>query len=251
MAMDIRYLFEQAAGKALDVLVPPQCPLCDEIVAVQGTFCAACFSTLRFIVEPCCDQCGMPFEYPLPVKICEQCELAPPHFARARAALRYDDGSRGLVLGLKYGNRMETASTLAPHMARIGARLLAETDLVVPVPLHPRRLRARGYNQAVLLARALTRRTGHRMLPDALRRLVNTPPLADLTAEERAQTVGTAFAAHPRHASTLRGARVLLVDDVLTSGATANACADALTAAGAASVFVLAAARAGHGLEEW
>ena len=250
MAMDIRQLFGQVAGKALDVLVPPQCPLCDAIVAAQGGFCADCLKTLRFIAEPCCDQCAMPFDHLLPIKICEQCALASPRFARARAALMYDAGSRGLILGLKYGNRMETAATLAPLMARAGAPLLAQTDLVVPVPLHPRRLRTRGYNQAVLLARALTSRTGHRMLPDALRRLVDTPPLADLSAEARARTVATAFAVRPRHLGAVRGARVLLVDDVLTSGATANACADALIAAGAAAVFVLAAARAGHGPEE-
>lgn len=243
MQMDIRYLFGQAAGKALDALVPPQCPLCDEIVAVQGSFCAACFSTLRFIAEPCCDSCGMPFEYPLPIRICEQCGLAPPRFARARAALRYDDASRGLVLGLKYGNRLETADTLAPHMARIGAPLLAESDLVVPVPLHPHRLRTRGYNQAVLLARALTRRTGHRLIVDALRRTIDTPPLAELSAPARTSTVGAAFAARPRHLGSLRGARVLLIDDVLTSGATANACAAVLLAAGACRVDVLAVAR--------
>ncbi|HWA81435.1 MAG TPA: phosphoribosyltransferase family protein, partial [Acetobacteraceae bacterium] len=162
---------------------------------------------------------------------------------RARAALLYDAGARRLILPLKHADRTELASVLALHMARAGAALLREAGLLVPVPLHRRRLFARRYNQAALLARALSRRTHVPVLADALVRLRPTAPLGEMSAAERAAEVAEAFALRPLRADAVRGRRVLLIDDVLTSGATANECARTLLAAGAASVDVLAAAR--------
>jgi ComF family protein len=147
------------------------------------------------------------------------------------------------VLPFKHADRTELAGVLAAHMARAGAALLHEADLLVPVPLHRRRLFQRRYNQAALLARALARPARIAVLPDALARLRATPPLGDKSAAERAVTVAGAFAVRPGRAMRIAGQRVLLIDDVMTSGATANACAAALLAAGAADVAVLVAAR--------
>ncbi len=229
-------------GRAvLDAALPPHCLTCDNAVDQQGTQCAACFAKLRFITEPCCARCGLPL--PHGDAVCESCERAPPIFEQARAPILYDDGARALILPFKHADRTELAVPLAMHMARAGAALLARADILVPVPLHWRRLFKRRYNQAALLARQLAGRVGKPCIPDALRRPRATTPLGGLTAFERRIAVDGVFVVAPGHVLRLQGKRVLLVDDVMTSGATANGCARALLAAGVAAVDVLAAAR--------
>ena len=178
-----------------------------------------------------------------PDQLCPACRAAPPVFERARAALRYDAQARRLILPFKHADRTEMAATLAPHMARAGAVLLREADVLVPVPLHRARLFRRRYNQAALLAQALARIAGRPAVPDALLRHRATASLGDKSAAERAAEVAGAFAVRPSRVIAWPDKRVLLIDDVMTSGATANACAGALLAAGAAAVDVLVAAR--------
>jgi ComF family protein len=240
---------EQAwrAGRAVfDLLLPPSCPTCDAPVDAPGLMCAACFQGVSLLSEPLCRRCGAPFSHPAaggPARLCPACVQAPPAFGRARAALLYDSGAQRLILPLKYADRTELAHVLALHMARAGAALLRAAELLVPVPLHRRRLFARRYNQAALLAWAVGRRAGVAVLPDALVRLRATAPLGEMSAARRAAEVANAFAVRPARAERIGGRRVLLIDDVLTSGATADSCARALLAAGAAGVDVLAAAR--------
>ena len=235
------------AGRALlDLLLPPHCALCDAPVAAPGLLCAECFRQTGFITEPFCSRCGVPFANAAlggPERLCPGCRLTPPVFRCARAALRYDAQGRRLILPFKHADRTELSAVLAPHMARAGATLLSDADLLVPVPLHRARLFQRRYNQAALLAQAVGRIAGRPCLPDALLRTRATASLGEKSAAERAAEVVGAFAVRPSHAARLSGKRVLLVDDVMTSGATANACAEVLLAAGAASVDVLAAAR--------
>ena len=231
---------------ALDLLLPPQCLTCDSPVDAPGRFCPDCFRATGFITEPCCRHCGVPFAHASQggaEKLCPGCRDHPPPWHRARAALRYDAQSRRMVLPLKYSDRTEYATALAPLMARAGAALLRDAELLVPVPLHRRRLIARRYNQAVLLAHAVARLTGKPVLPDALRRTRMTMPLGDMSADERARVVEGAFAVRAGRGGEITGRRLLLIDDVLTSGATCAACTRVLLAAGAASVDVLVAAR--------
>jgi ComF family protein len=236
----------QSGRALLDMLLPPQCVACDAPVDAPGLLCADCFRRTGFITEPCCIRCGVPFaavglggaEH-----LCPSCRAAPPVFHRARAALRYDAQARRLILPFKHADRTEMASVLAPHMARAGAALLREVDLLVPVPLHRMRLFRRRYNQAALLAQAVGRIAERPCLLDALQRRRATATLGDKSAAERAVEVADAFAARPSRVARLVGKRILLIDDVMTSGATANACAVALLAAGAAQVDVLVAAR--------
>ena len=208
--------------------------------------CAACFAGTNFISTPFCACCGVPFAS---VKqggadgLCPGCLEHPPAFGQARAALRYDRQGRRLILPLKHGDRVELASILAPMMARAGVALLARADVLVPVPLHRRRLFQRKYNQAAVLAFAVGRLVDVRVLPDALVRTRRTAPLEEKSPEERAAEVAGSFQVRPSRIGQIANRRVLLIDDVMTSGATANACAAVLLDAGAAGVDVLLAAR--------
>ncbi|MGH7108243.1 MAG: double zinc ribbon domain-containing protein [Acetobacteraceae bacterium] len=235
-----------AAVTALDILLPPTCPCCDTPVSAPGLMCAGCYQGLTILTEPLCRRCGVPFAsdgWGGKTPLCAGCRAHPPLFRQARAAFLYDAAAARLILPLKYADRTDLAGVLALHMARAGAALFQAADLLVPVPLHRRRLFARRYNQAALLAHALARRSGLALLPDALIRTRPTAPLGALSAAARAAELAQAFAVRASRIRQVRGRHVLLIDDVLTSGATANACARALGSAGAATIDVLAAAR--------
>jgi predicted amidophosphoribosyltransferase len=231
---------------ALNLLLPPQCLTCDAEVESQGGFCPDCFVMAHLISDPCCTRCGAPFAYAAqagPEGQCPRCAADPPPWGRARAALAYDAFSRRAILPLKHADRTDLATALAPMMLRAGRGLLADADLLVPVPLHRSRLFARRYNQSALLARAIGRLAGVAVMPDALCRVPATASLAGKDPAARAAEVAGAIAARPHRRAAIAGRRVVLVDDVLTSGATCRACTQALFAAGAAAVDVLVAAR--------
>ncbi|MFL5252591.1 MAG: double zinc ribbon domain-containing protein [Rhodopila sp.] len=231
---------------ALDFLVPPRCAACDDPVEVHGQMCPPCFGRTSFISPPLCLRCGVPFvsaEQGGSDGLCEACRQRPPLFRQARAALRYDDQGRRLILPLKHADRLELASVLAPMLVRAGQDLLERADVLVPVPLHRRRLFHRKYNQAAVLARAVGHLAGKPVLPDGLQRTRRTAPLERKSPEERARELAGAVQVRPARGMRIAGHTVLLVDDVMTSGATANACAAALLAAGARAVDVLVAAR--------
>lgn len=228
----------------LNTLLPPSCLVCDTPVDDDGQFCLACFRTASFISAPFCRRCGRPFpfgEAAGPTGECPACEAAPPAFTQARAALRYDETARSLILPLKYADRTEAARGIARLMLRPGADLLAAADILIPVPLHKSRLQTRRYNQSVLLAAELARLAARPLARDALIRHKHTAPLERLGLAARQAELQDAILVRPSFPAT--GLRVLLIDDVMTSGTTANACAVALLAAGAAQVNVLTAAR--------
>ena len=235
-----------AAKHVLDLLLPPNCLAGDAPVDADGQFCLDCFRQANFISAPLCRQCGVPLPFGAAGGAggcCEVCAAVPPAFHEARAALRYDALSQLLILPFKHGDRTEAARGLALLMARAGARLLEGAELLVPVPLHRDRLRQRRYNQSALLCVALGQIARRPVLPDALVRRRATVPLGPLGFAERREELDGAILVHPGRVGRLEGKAILLVDDVMTSGATANACALALLGAGAAKVDVLTAAR--------
>jgi len=234
----------RGAGRvALDAALPPLCPACRKPVADDGGLCPGCWSQLSFITPPYCERLGIPFAYdPGPGVLSMQAIADPPAYERARAAVRYDDIARTLVHALKYGDRLDLAPTLGRWMVQAGTPLLAEADALVPVPLHWRRLWWRRFNQSAALAEVI----GARMtLPvtHALARVKATRQQVGLTASERALNVQGAFRVREHARADLKGRRFVLVDDVLTSGATIDACSRALLRAGAAAVDVLVFAR--------
>jgi ComF family protein len=234
-----------AAGRRLlDSVLPPLCLGCNEIVAEPGSLCASCWPGFSFIAAPLCVRCGVPFaEHIGETAQCGACLRRAPRYHRARAALVYDDRSRRLVLPFKHGDRTDMAKSCGRWMARAGSELLVEADLVAPVLLHWRRLFTRRYNQALLLARSVARHGGRPVAPDLLHRPRWTGSQAGLKADERRKNVRRAFEVNARWVGTVKDKAVLLVDDVLTTGATVEACALALQRAGARHVDVLTLAR--------
>jgi ComF family protein len=240
--MRVAALLQTPLGAVFDLVLPPRCPACGVLVDGDGRFCPSCWQGLRFLSPPQCDSCGEPFAYDLGAGArCNACDADPPVWHRARAALAYEEAARTALLRFKLADKQHLGAMMVPHMARAGAALLGPQVLLVPVPLHRWRLWRRGFNQAALLARGLAR-AGHGTLAvDALVRTRATRPSVGLTAPERAANVRGAFiVASP---GLVQGRDIVLIDDVLTSGATATACTRALLEAGAARVDVLTWAR--------
>ena len=237
-------LLAEGGGRALDLLLPPRCLSCGSIVARAQGLCSDCWKALHLLGEPQCDRCGLPFEYEqIAHMLCGACLKDPPSWTRARAALAYDDGSKPMILRFTHADYTQAAATFAIWMQRAAGPLLEEADIIVPVPLHRWRLFRRRYNQSALLALSLGRRAGPRVIPDLLLRKRNTPSQGSLSAKQRQRNVAGAFAVQPRWRAALKDARVLLVDDVFTTGATLEACSKTLYRGGAARVEVLTLAR--------
>ena len=233
----------QSLAGLVDLVFPPRCPLCGAPVSAHGGLCGECWSGLVIPGAPACRLCQRPFPVELPDSaICAPCMAAPPRHDGIAAATVYNPTARQLVLAFKHGGRI----ALAPLFARLIAPRLTQVGPdwhIVPVPLHRWRLWRRGYNQSALLARELARLTDATVVVDALLRRRHTPSLAGKGRAARARILSGAIAVAPRRAALLRGAKVVLVDDVLTSGATTNACVAMLKRAGADRVVIACIAR--------
>ncbi len=240
----------QLAAQALEFVYPPACIACGAATVEQHRLCGVCWASLRLIERPYCERLGHPLAADGGLSLVSPAALAdPPDFARARAAVVYEGAARHLVHALKYSDRLDLTPGLAALMHRAGRELLAEADLLVPVPLHRFRLWQRRYNQAAILAAALAKTSDIPYDPLLLRRIKPTASQTALTKAQRRENLQGAFAVSAAGRMALAGKRVLLIDDVVTSGATANAAARVLLRAGAESVDVLSFATVVPG--EW
>jgi len=232
-------LVSETFAPLVDLIYPPRCPLCGDALAAQKGLCFPCWETLSIPGEPACNRCQRPFADDEAVSglTCAPCLAHPPKHDGIAAGTLYNDTARKLVLNFKHGRKI----ALAPMLARLIAARLPRLEgdwLAVPVPLHRFRLWRRGFNQSALLAREISKLSGTHLLVDGLVRPRATPALGGLGKVERAKTLKGAITAHSRHREALKGANVLLVDDVLTSGATSNACVSVLKQAGAQKVVI-------------
>src|SRR5262245_15773048 len=230
-------------GLAVDVALPQLCACCREPVGSEG-LCPACWSRLSFLAPPYCERLGIPFPYdPGPGVLSMEAISDPPAYRRARVAVRFDDVARALVHALKYGDRLDLAPMMGRWMATAGRVLTADADALIPVPLHWRRYWARRFNQSALLAAPIAKASGVPVVLGALKRVKATPQQVGLSQSARALNVQGAFRVSASGKAAVAGRRLILVDDVITTGATLDACARAPLRAGAADVSALAFAR--------
>lgn len=247
--------FVRAAGQAralgrtiLDFALPPTCIGCGAVVAETGGLCGACWSGLAPISRPYCERTGTPFAFdPGEPLVSPEALADPPAFDRARAAVVFEGVARDLVHKLKYADRLDLALPMARLMAQAGRELTPDAHALVPVPLHPLRLWRRRFNQAALLARRIAPIAGVPVVTDLLARQRRTPSQTALSKTERRANVAGAFTVRRNAAFPLAGARLILIDDVYTTGATLDACARALRRGGAARVDALTFARVVEG----
>jgi ComF family protein len=245
----------RAAGRAgwlrlVDLMLPPVCLACRQPVAAAHGLCPACWSELAFVERPYCERLGVPFAYDIGAgALSAEAIAAPPIYDRARTAVLYEGPARDLVADLKYRDRTEVAPLIGKLTARAARDLVDGADLLVPIPLHRRRLVWRRYNQSALIAAVVGRETGIAVETAALVRVRATPPQVGLKGHARAANVAGAFQVTAAGAARLGGRNIILVDDVITTGATIAAAARALKRAGAARVDVLAFARATPGAD--
>jgi ComF family protein len=235
--------FVAARARVADFLLPPVCLKCRKPLGGHDALCARCWRNIAFIRAPLCDQLGIPLPYDSGVKTISAAALAdPPVYDRARAAAHFDGVVRDLIHGLKYADRHDGRRLLGRWLSTAGAEFLLEADVIIPVPLHRWRLFTRRFNQAAILAQELARQRDLPWDPTALHRVKATPQQVGLTRDQRRRNMAAAFAVPAAARARIADRNIILIDDVITTGATVDACARALKAAGAARVDVLAVA---------
>lgn len=244
----IRSLAQNWVGCLADLVYPPRCPGCGVATGSHAGFCPACWSGVRFIERPYCEVLGLPFSYdPGPGLLSAQAIADPPVFDRLRSAVLHEGAARGLVHALKYKDRTDLAAMMAGWMCRAGQPHLQACDGILPVPLHRTRMALRKFNQSAELARHLAEQSGRPFLPSTVVRVKRTVRQVGLSARAREDNVRAAFAISPGHEPDVWGKRLVLVDDVYTTGATVSSVSRVLKKAGAADVTVLTFAMAAAG----
>ena len=237
----IRLKVPSSFSRVLDTVLPPHSLITGQILAnSEENADTELWQHLKFIDDPCCTACGFPFEFEQGQEaLCIRCHAHTPGFDHARAAITYDDSSRKLILDFKHGGRTDGVKFFAAQMLRAGRQMLENADMLIPVPLHQARLRQRRFNQAALLARAISQLNDIPYQTEILKRTKNTPSQGGQTFSGRRRNVSGAFGVNPEQKDLVKGKHVVLIDDVYTTGSTLSACAKTLKRVGAARVDAL------------
>jgi ComF family protein len=236
------------ARTALDILLPPRCIACGELVFENGSLCGTCWTEIDFITSPLCITCGYPLEADAKKdSLCGHCIQKTPEYDQARSVFCYNEKSRAIIISYKYSDKTHSTERFVEWLMRVGKEMIEETDIIMPVPLHWRRLFERRYNQAALIANILSERSGVEGEMMALRRRKYTKPQASLTRRQRLKNLKGVFVVNDKYVDKIKGNNVLLIDDVATTGATIAECSKVLKKAGAEKVFVLTLARTVEG----
>lgn len=236
-------------GKILNIFIPPRCVNCGENVIANHQLCAACWREITFITEPFCKTCGQPLDWEVPVSNsdnqCMSCYGHPPVYTQARSSVVYNEAAKKLLLRFKHGDATHLAFIFAQWLKQSAESFSTQADYLIPVPLHWTRLLQRRYNQSALLAMSLLKVTDHKLTyaPYMLRRRRRTPSQGHKTTRQRYENVKQAFVVPNRYRTNLKGKRVLLIDDVMTTGATLQECSRTLKQAGCKAVVILTVAR--------
>jgi ComF family protein len=243
-------LIQHILKRGIDLILPPRCPVNGTIVDSVGAISPQAWKELTFISSPHCPCCGIPFAvendavFPLMADyLCGQCLSTPRHFEKSKSLLVYDDGSRKMILSFKHADAPHLHTTLAPLLVNLGKDFLNPDSVLVPIPLHWRRLVSRRYNQSAILANAMSKISGVICWPDVLMRVRHTPPQGHKSAKDRYQNVAGAFEINSIYQDKLNDKKIVLIDDVFTTGATLDECAKVLKSAGVKSVNLLTLAR--------
>lgn len=230
--------------RLMKLIYPAQCLTCDELVEQVRGLCPKCWAETPFIIDPPCDVCGTPLMGDAEKgDLCNDCHQHPRPWKNGRAAMAYHGNARGLVLKLKHGDRTDLAYSAGEWMAETVREIVQPDTIIAPVPLHWRRISKRRYNQSALLAKRMTHLLACEYCPDLLQRPVATPSLGGFNFAQRRETVGAAFRCTPWRENYIKDRHVLLVDDVMTSGATLAGCAETCLQAGASHISVAVLAR--------
>lgn len=240
----LRAATAKAAAGIADLIIPPACLACHEPLGEHNAVCASCWNGINFIRPPLCDRLGLPMPFDSGGTIISARAAAdPPLYDRARAVAHFSGVMRDMILVFKYADAHNARRLFGRWLTSAGAELIADCDIIAPVPMHPRRLFSRRYNQAAILAREIAKTSGHRYEPILINRIRHTESQAGLTSrDQRRRNLAGAFAASPRQQQRIAGRKILLIDDVITTGTTLNACARVLRRAGAARIDALALA---------
>lgn len=236
-------IFRFGIKRLLNIIIPPRCLSCGSMTEESGMLCQNCWKNISFISKPFCECCGFPFEYDIGEALCAGCIKESKPFDNARSAFRYNEDSRKLITSYKYSDKTYGTESFARMMLRVAGDLVSEADIISSVPLHRLRLLSRKYNQSALLANKIAKISNRTAMHDILFRKKNSKPQASLPRNERMKNVKGVFAINDKYKEFIKGKKIMLVDDVMTTGATVNECARLLKKSGAEKVFVLTLAR--------